>query len=93
MKKVYEAWTEDGSVTFTLVENIPDLRQRGLIKPDAKFLHRIEADTFEEALAVHYLRRGMEFQPTGKPAKCPNDCGAYFYPEGSGECPNCGPIC
>ena len=94
MKKAYEGWATNGSVTFTLVENIPDLRQRGLLEPDAKFLHRIEADTFEEALAVHHLRMGREpYWPTGKPAKCPNECGAYFYPEGSGECPNCGKIC
>ena len=93
MKKAYEGWAENGSVTFTLAENIPDLRRRGLLESDAKFLHRIEADTFEEALAVHYLRTGREpFQP-GKPAQCPNGCGAYFYPEGSGECPNCGKIC
>ena len=94
MKKAYEGWAAKGSVTFTLAENIPDLRQRGLLEPDAKFLHRIDADTFEEALAVHHLRIGREpYRPMGKPAQCPNGCGAYFYPEGSGECPNCGKIC
>ena len=88
MKKTYEAWTENGDVTFVPAENISDLRERGLLGPDAKFLHRIEADTFEEALAVHYLRIGRKpFQPNGKPVKCPKGCGAYFYPESSGECP------
>jgi hypothetical protein len=94
MKKAYEGWASKGSVTFTLAQSIPDLRQRGLLEADAKFLHRIEADTFEEALAVHHLRIGREpYRPMGKPAQCPNGCGAYFYPEGSGECPNCGKIC
>lgn len=94
--KIYEAWSQDEGkdITFTLVENILDLRQRGLLSVDAKFLFRIEAATFEEALAVYHLRIGrLPFQPPGKPAKCPKGCGAYFYPEGSGDCPNCGKIC
>jgi len=79
MKKTFEAWTENSDITFTLAENISDLREKGLLRPDAKFLHRIEADTFEEALAVHYLRTGRKpFQPAGGPAKCPNGCGLTF---------------
>jgi hypothetical protein len=93
MKKIYEAWSEDGDTTFALAENILDQRQKGLLRPDAKLLYRIEADTFDEALAVHYLRHGWTPYQPGKPAKCPNECGAYFYPESSGECPNCGKIC
>ena len=66
MKKTYEAWIEDRDITFTLASNLCDLRQRGLLRPDAKFLHRIEADTFEEALAVHYLRLGKTAIPTSR---------------------------
>ena len=97
MKRIYEAWLDDkdgASVTFSPPEVIAELRDRGLLHLDAKLLHKIEADTMEEALAVHYIRMGWApYQPHTKPAKCPNGCGAFFYPGGSGECPNCGKIC
>lgn len=91
MKKIYEAWTDDG-VLFSTVEGIAWHRQKGLLGESARFLHRVDADTHEEAMAVHHLKMGWEPYKPGKPAVCPY-CGAYFYPEGSGECPNCGPVC
>jgi hypothetical protein len=99
MRKVYEAWAEfDGpvwtSISFGAIEGIEEQKAKGLIRPAAKLMYRIEADTFEEALAVHYIKMGWSpFQPAGKPKPCPNSCGAVFYPEGSGESPNCGKIC
>src|SRR5271169_140756 len=99
MRKVYEAWAEgDGSnwksVSFGTTESIEEQRAKGLIDPNAKLRYRVEADTFEEALAVHYIKMGWSpFQPAGEPTPCPNSCGAFFYPEGSGECPNCAKIC
>lgn len=101
MRNVYEAWAERdartgvwGTMTFGTIENIQDHRTKGLLAPTAELRHRVEVDTFEEALAVHYIKMGWSpFQPTGKPTPCPNSCGAFFYPEGSGECPNCGKIC
>ncbi len=95
MKKTYEAWLElCGDCTLALVVDIEDLRNRKLITSDAKILYRIEADTFEEALAIHHFRRGREpYYPEGKATLCPNGCGCYFYPEGSGDCALCGHIC
>lgn len=58
-----------------------------------ELLWRIEAATSEEASAIHHLRLGWEpYKPIGEAAPCPK-CGAMFYPEGSGECWRCGPIC
>jgi hypothetical protein len=101
MKKVYEAWEEEdvrtgtwGAMTLGTVESIQEQRTKGLLAPNAKLRYRFEADTLEEALAVHHIKMGWStFQPAGKPAPCPNACGGFFYPEGSGECPNCGKIC
>jgi hypothetical protein len=94
MKKVYESWVKDGDSTLALAENIEDLRSRGLVPADARLRYRIEAATFEEAMAIDHLRKGYNpYQPAGKPALCPNGCGCYFYPEGSGDCPLCGHMC
>ncbi|HZT60936.1 MAG TPA: hypothetical protein VFA21_20195 [Pyrinomonadaceae bacterium] len=40
------------------VENIQELRLNGLLPKDARLLYRVEADTFEEALAVHHIKEG-----------------------------------
>lgn len=96
MKKVYEAWQGDDGCSTTLapVENIRELRLNGLLPKDARLLYRIEADTWEEAMAMHYSKMGWGlYVPPGEPKECPKGCGAMFYPEGSGECPNCGQIC
>ena len=97
MKKIYEAWGEeegDPGSTFASAENIQDMRTRGILSKDAKVVYRIEADTWEEAMAAHYIKQGRSpYVPEGEPSKCPNGCGGWFYPEGSGECPNCGRIC
>ncbi len=99
MRKVYEAWAEEdggswSSIAFGPIEGIEEQRAKGLLDPHAKLRYRIEADTFEEALAVHHIKMGWSpFQPAGEPKPCPNSCGGVFYPEGSGECPNCGRIC
>jgi hypothetical protein len=99
MRKIYEAWAEGDSnnwrtITFGTIEGIEEQRAKGLLDPNAKLRYRVEADTLEEATAVHYIKMGWSpFQPAGKPKPCPNSCGAFFYPEGRGECPNCGKIC
>ena len=95
MKKTYEAWNdEEASATvFSPLENLALERSRGLLAK-AEFLHRIEADTHEEAQAVHHIKMGWApYVPMGKPEVCPKGCGAMYYPKGSGECPNCGRIC
>jgi hypothetical protein len=99
MRKVYEVWVEieDGkqvSTTMGTTESIREYVDKGLLRRDAELLYRIEVDTPEEAHAVLNIKMGWgPYEPTGKPAPCPNSCGAIFYPESSGECPNCGKIC
>lgn len=52
---------------------------------EADLIYVIKAETFEEALAVHYLRQGFQpYTPMGEPQQCLS-CHNYFY-LGSGEC-------
>jgi|AntRauTorcE11898_2_1112593.scaffolds.fasta_scaffold16118_1 hypothetical protein len=93
-RKIYEAWMDDESVTFATQEAIKFQKENNLLSGHLEFLHVIEADTHEEALAVHHIKMGWEpYKPVGEPKLCPNDCGFYFYPKGSSECPRCGKIC
>lgn len=92
----YEAWHDEQECSITLAtsEGIQQQLSLRLLSERAKLLHRIEADTYEEAMAVHHIKMGWEpYVPAGEPRECPKGCGAMFYPEGSGECPNCGRIC
>ena len=60
---------------------------------DQELPDEVIADTPEEASAVHHIKMGWApYKPMGEAAPCPQ-CGACFYPESSGVCPNCGPIC
>jgi hypothetical protein len=70
-----------------------DERSRGLLDPKSKLMFRIQAETYEEALAVKNVKLGWSpYFPNGEPAFCPNGCGGVFYPAGFHECPNCGLI-
>lgn len=96
MKKLYEAWQYDNKcvIAFGEAENIKIQIAQGELPKDAKLLHQIEAEFWEEAQRLHYLKMNWgEYKPMGEAKECPNGCGAMFYPEGSGECPNCGNIC
>ncbi len=96
MKKIYEAWEDDEgcSIVFSTVENIKKQFATGLLLENAKLLYKVEADTWEEAMSLHYIKMGWSpYIPEGEPEECPNGCGAVFYPKGSGDCPNCGNIC
>jgi hypothetical protein len=98
MRKTYEAWAEgDGptwtSITLATAEGIEEQRAKGLLPPNSRLRYRIDADTWEEAMAVHHVKMGWSPYQPGKAQLCPNDCGALFYPDGSGECPRCGKIC
>jgi hypothetical protein len=96
MKKLYEAWQYDdgGVIAFDEAEGIRQEMTQGLIPKDAKLLHQIEAEYWEEAQTLHYLKMDWgEYKPEGEAKECPNSCRSMFYPEGSGECPNCGRIC
>ena len=92
MKRTYEAWQDpDGlATTFTPRENIQELRDKNLLAPNATLLFSVDADTFEEAMAIFHLRMGYEpFSPIGESSPCPK-CGAQLYASGSGECWRCG---
>ena len=95
VKKIFECWkTPDlTSITFTTVENAKRQKEKGLIANNAFLEYAIEADTYEEACAIHNLRQGWGvYKPMGEPQNCPK-CNSWFYPEGSGECWQCGRIC
>ena len=88
----FEAWDDpsDQSITLAKSEDIPGLRERALLSSDAYQLYAFEAATFEEANAIHFLRMGWEpYRPEGPGVPCP-DCGATYYPQGSGDCWRCG---
>ena len=89
----YEAWVDVESVTFATAEAIEYQKANRLLGHGLKFLYSVEADTPEEAMAIHHIKMGWEpYKPIGEPQKCPKDCGSYFYPKGSGVCPKCGQI-
>jgi hypothetical protein len=98
VKKIFEAWVEEEpdvhAILLAMLETVAEHRTKGLLAATAKFLHRIEVDTYEEVKAVHHIKMGWEpYIPEGDAEPCPRGCGSCFYPRGSGECPNCGPIC
>lgn len=81
--KTFVLWRSiDGQEeTLVLGHKIP----KDLINP--RYIYVIEAETFEEAQAIRYLRNGWEPYKPGEPKKCPK-CPAFYY-FGSGEC-QCG---
>jgi len=94
LKKFYEAWQDENSISFTEAEGIKWQKSQGMLSNNAKLLHSVEADTWEEAMTAHYQKMSWSpYKPEGEAKDYPNNCGAMFYPEGSGECANCGKIC
>jgi len=86
---VYEAWKTDDGATLTTPDGIAEQTAKGLLT-NARFLWRIEAATWEEAMSIYNLRMGFgPYKPNGQPARCPR-CSGWYYPEGSGECWQCG---
>ena len=98
INKTLEAWEvrDDKTVdiTFGSSESIKVARENGSLSEVAVLLHSITSDTYENAAIKHHELMGWgPYRPMGVATPCPNDCGADFYPEGSGECPNCGKVC
>jgi hypothetical protein len=91
--KTWEAWEcEDGSITFSTAEGIRASQEPEGSKP-VRLLHSLQAATHEEARSISNLRMGLDpYQPNGQGVKCPNGCGSFYYPEGSGDCPYCGNV-
>jgi hypothetical protein len=92
MREKYQAiGLDDDSIVLTTEGNARILRGQGLLTGFA-LLYEFEADTPEEAHAIHNLRQGWEpYKPEGEPEKCPK-CNAIYYPESSGICWRCGRI-
>ena len=94
MKFTFEAWVDDESVTFAKPDAIEYQKLNNMLGNNLKLLHVVEADTPEEAMAVHHIKMGWDpYSPAGEAQLCPKGCDSYFYPEGSGVCPKCGEIC
>ncbi len=72
-------------------EDPPRTTSGTLATPEAtELLWRIEAETYEEAMATYHLRLGYRpYRPNGPATPCPT-CGALIYAEGSGQCWRCG---
>jgi hypothetical protein len=93
--KTYSVWTspkQERVQTITFVEGKERPRSlNGAFMPDTEvLLFTIDAATWEEAQAIKHLRMGWEpYKPQGGPKPCPR-CEAVYYPEGKGECWQCG---
>ena len=91
--RVFTAWGGEGDLFATTVisgEGPPRFANGTLMEECEQFFWRIEVGSFEEALAIHHLRRGWErFQPVGGAAPC-RGCGSLHYTLDSGECWRCG---
>ena len=81
MRRIYTAWseTEGGEITgFCSGEDRP---KTGNGEPmcDCIFpVWRVEAGSYEEAMAIYNIRRGFgPYKPMGEAAPCPK-CGAAF---------------
>ena len=91
----YQIWVDknNDSITCASKESLLDQTGKGLLSKEAYILNNLFASSFEEAMAIYHLRMGFEpYKPIGDAKLCPNNCGSHYYPEGSGECPNCGII-
>jgi len=98
MMKTYEVWNlqyEDGGglISMRTTEQVEDERSKGLLNPKSLLMFQIQAETYEEAMAVRNIKLGWSpYVPNGEAALCPNGCGGVHYPDGYRECPNCGLI-
>jgi hypothetical protein len=90
--KSYSSWTGSDGKGRTLVEGVErprTLNGKHMIDTEV-LLWTIQAETWEEASAIHFLRIGHGgYQPHGDVKPCPK-CSAMYYPEGSGDCWRCG---
>jgi hypothetical protein len=90
--KKYSVWsTKDDPIGHTLMEGLEPLTfNDGSKDPDAELmLYSFEAETFEEAMSIYYIRQGwVPYKRDGEAEPCPK-CGALYYPKGSGECWQC----
>ncbi len=88
----YSVWATKGDlIGHTLMEGVEPLRfNDGTKDPEAEvMLYSFEAETYEEAMSIYYLRQGWApYKPEGEAEPCPK-CGSNYYPKGSGYCWKC----
>lgn len=87
-KFVYWHWKDDSQGQFSEGEDIPKFANGTPMFKESEVIKRyvIWAETWEEAMSIHYLRSGFgPYKPMGRPRECP-DCHNYYYPMGSGKC-------
>src|SRR5437867_11496871 len=69
MKRTFEAWQDsDGlSMTFAPRDSIQELRDKNLLAHNATLLLSVDADSYEEAMAIYHLRMGWApYRPEGE---------------------------
>lgn len=60
----YEVWKDESGVTLSTSEGIKEQKQQGLLSDSADHLYTIEADSYEDAMKVHYEKMGWgEYKP------------------------------
>jgi hypothetical protein len=65
--KIFEAWEDEDGVTFSTQKNIGDHKEKGLLAHDARLLHQIEAENYDEAIILHHQKMGWEpYRPMGE---------------------------
>lgn len=57
---IFEAWEDEGGITFSTQDNILDQKKKGLLSSDAKLLHQIEASNYEEGMVFHHQKMGWK---------------------------------
>ncbi len=56
----FEAWEDDDGITFATPKNIQEQKEKGLLSSKAKLLHKIDANSYEEAMTLHHKKMGWE---------------------------------
>jgi hypothetical protein len=88
----YSVWGRNNDdFPNTIVEGHEPARYgNGSIDDDCqKKFYEIEAMTYEEAMAIFYLRQGWGPYNPGEPGECPL-CDSVIYPDRTGKCWKCG---
>ncbi len=91
--ETYEVWEDVGDCSHLMTTAVNAVKDKklGILSSKAKLIDIVQAATWEEAMSIWNLRRGFEpYYPFGESAECPNICGQWYWPEGSGYCPRCG---
>lgn len=57
---IFEAWEDEGGITFSTQDNILDQKKKNLLSSNAKLIHQIEANDYEEGMELHHQKMGWE---------------------------------